>query len=99
MKKIFFCSYLLLSIFFINNIQASTYFISNSGSDNNNGLFPAFAWKTITKLNSMMSEIKPGDAVLFDRGGYFTGQINLSASGNVTSPVIFGAYGIGKNPV
>jgi len=78
---------------------ASTYYISNYGNDNNNGLSPVTAWRSIEKLNSAMTKIKPGDAVLFERDGYFSGQINLTASGDENNSLIFGAYGEGRNPV
>lgn len=76
-----------------------TYYISNSGNDANNGLSPVFPFKTIWKLNSIINKIRPGDAVLFERNGYFTGQIILQNGGSKGSPVFIGAYGKGKNPV
>jgi len=78
---------------------ASTYYISNYGNDNNNGLSPVFAWKTIDKLNTVMNSIKPGDAVLFERGGYYIGQINLKTGGDKNNPIFISAYGKGKNPL
>lgn len=97
LKKIIFVS-VFFSLFFSNS-YAETYYISNSGSDSFNGISPIFPWKTIDKLNSVMNRLLPGDVILFERGGYFTGQILLDASGNIVSPVIFGAYGEGKSPV
>lgn len=47
----------------------------------------------------MMSSIKPGDAVLFERNGYFIGQINLYTGGSGSNFLTFGAYGTGKNPM
>lgn len=99
MKKIIICLFLSTFSFQLNQAAAEIYYISNSGNDNNNGLSPVFPWKTIAKLNKMMSSIKPGDVVLFERNGYFSGQINLTASGNDNYSLIFSAYGEGKNPV
>ncbi len=99
MIKIKLCLCFLFTLILIDSSSATTYYISNSGNDNNNGLSPVFPWKTIAKLNTEMKILKPGDAVLFERGGYFLGQINLSASGDASNPLIFGAFGEGKNPV
>lgn len=40
----------------------------------------------------------PGDVVLFERGGKYSGQININATGNENKPLVFGAYGNGKIP-
>jgi parallel beta-helix repeat protein len=97
LKKIIFV--LLIFVTSYSTSFSETYYISNSGSDSFNGNSPIFPWKTIDKLNSVMNRILPGDVILFERGGYFTGQILLDASGSIVSPVIFGAYGEGKSPV
>jgi hypothetical protein len=55
--------------------------------------------RTVQKLNSLMFKLRPGDAVLFERGSIFYGQININATGNGSNPLVFGAYGKGKNPV
>ncbi|MCY7360764.1 MAG: right-handed parallel beta-helix repeat-containing protein [Ignavibacteria bacterium] len=98
-----FISKYLLSVVLItvslSNSFAATYYISNNGSDSNNGLSSFFAWKTIDKLNTVTNKILPGDAILFERGGYFIGQINLFSGGNVFLPLVIGAYGEGINPV
>ncbi len=96
-KKIFLiCLYLVLSAY---NSNATLYYMSASGNDNNNGLSSGLAWKTITKLNSMMKSFLPGDEILFERGSYFTGQINVNVSGDNRDPIIFGAYSEGRNPI
>ena len=77
----------------------ATYFISNNGNDANNGTSPGYPWRTINKLNSMMSAFRPGDNILFERGGYFVGQVNINASGSGDEPLTFGAYGEGADPV
>lgn len=90
---------LILSFFIISNeSESAVYYISNSGNDANNGLSPVYPFQSIDKLNSIINKLQPGDAVLFERGGYFQGQINISVSGNENNPIIFGAYGTGKNP-
>lgn len=78
---------------------SANYFISNNGNDRNNGLSPLYPWRTISKLNSMMREFSPGDKILFERGSYFVGQVNIFCNGNQNNPIIFGAYGEGIDPV
>lgn len=96
-----FIIFLFHLIFFLNYgiVRAENYYISNSGNDRNEGLSPVYPWRSIEKLNSFMPNLKPGDAVYFERGGYFTGQINLTSSGNERFPLTIGAYGKGNNPV
>ena len=90
------------NIFFDNGTTTPApvgYYISNSGNDANNGLTPATAWKTITKLNNSWAIINPGDNIFFERGGTFTGTITPAKSGTATSRITIGAYGTGANPV
>ncbi|MDP4290359.1 MAG: T9SS type A sorting domain-containing protein [Bacteroidota bacterium] len=81
------------------SLKATTYYFSSStGSDNNTAsqaTNQATPWKTINKLNSIMSTLRPGDMVLFKRGETFPGTINLTVSGAAGNPITFGAYGSG----
>lgn len=70
------------------------YYVSNSGNDGNDGLTPATAWATIAKVNSSMGSFNAGDSILFERGGTFTGTLNVTKAG-----VTFSAYGSGNKPV
>ena len=79
--------------------NCTTYYISANGSDANNGTTASTSWKTITKLNSFFSALKPGDKVLFNRGDVFYGSIAVNQSGTASSPITIGAYGSGSNPV
>jgi parallel beta-helix repeat protein len=88
---------LIFIVFSEVNLFAVSYYISNSGDDSNSGLTPTQAWKTLAKVNRAF--LKPGDQVLFDRGDNWTGTIKVNNSGKVDSPIIYGAYGTGKNPV
>ena len=53
------------------NIEGTTYYVSNSGDDNNDGLTPKTAWKNPERLNKTW--LYPGDGVLFKRGDLFRG--------------------------
>ena len=94
-------SKLLLVVFttlcFVAN--ATTYYISASGNDANNGTSTSTPWKSLSKLNSYFSSLKPGDNILFNRGDIFYGSITINTSGTSGSPITISAYGTGANPV
>ena len=71
-------------------IAGTTYYVSNSGSDENNGKTPETPWKTIERVNK--EELLPGDGVRFKRGDLFRGTI-ISRNG-----VTYCAYGEGEKP-
>jgi parallel beta-helix repeat protein len=70
-----------------------------SGNDGNNGTSSLAPWRTITKVNSAFSIIKPGDRILFNRGDTFYGTIIVTKTGSVANPIVIGPYGTGANPV
>lgn len=72
------------------SIAGTTYYVSNEGSDENDGTSPDTAWKTLSHLSTV--ELLPGDGVLFRRGDLFRGSIKAAAG------VSYGAYGIGEKP-
>ncbi len=73
------------------------YFSTTNGDDSRSSAQarnPSSPWKTINKLNSIMSTLQSGDAVLFNRGDVFDGSINMTTSG-----ITFSSYGSGNKPV
>jgi hypothetical protein len=82
----------------VNNYYFSTTYgdDSRSSAQARNSSTP---WKSLNKLNSVMSSLQAGDAVLFNRGDVFDGSINVSVSGGTNVPIIFSAYGNGNKPV
>jgi hypothetical protein len=94
MKSLF----LFVLIAFGLTANATNYYVSNSGNDSNNGTDPSTAWKTLDKVNSF-NEFMPGDKILFKKGDTFYGTITVSNSGSSGSPITYGAYGTGANPV
>ena len=76
---------------------ATTYYISNSGSDSNNGNSTSTAWKSLTKVNSVT--FSAGDQILFNRGESFYGSLKINQSGSSGSSITIGAYGNGANPI
>lgn len=71
------------------------FYISNSGNDTNDGTAPETAWKTINRLNT--AKLSAGDAVFFERGGLWRGEIlcrtgvTYAAYGNGVKPCIYGS--------
>ncbi|MGO8490904.1 hypothetical protein ACC757_29385 [Rhizobium ruizarguesonis] len=73
------------------------YYVDPAGSDAANGLSPATAWQTLSKVNG--ATIPAGASVLFKGGSTFTGSLNLvearhyGSSGLITR---YGSYGTGR---
>lgn len=78
------------------------YYVSEQGDDDNSGLSPEEAWKTLNKVNEF--EYSEGDIVLFKRNETFRGQLRLrnsvsySAYGKGDKPKIFGSPENGADP-
>jgi len=95
MRKVFVLFFWTLSL----SVSAVTYYVSSSGNDGWTGISESTPWKTITKVNSVLTSLKPGDRILFKRGDIFHGTLNIACSGIAGNPLIIGAYGSGANPV
>src|ERR1043165_3167956 len=78
------------------NLLSATYYVSPSGNDGASGTSPAAAWKTISKVNSMV--LPPGTVLLFEGGETFNGGILLDANdaGDPANMVRFSSYGTGR---
>ena len=77
-------------------VFANVYYVSADGNDRNPGTSESAAWQTLAKVNRTI--FHPGDIILFRRGDIFTGTLEASSSGNVNSPITYGAYGTGEKP-
>jgi len=87
------CSQALL----IGAVSAATYHVDSiDGNDARSGLSPAEAWRSLEKINA--ADVKPGDRVLFRRGGLWRGQL-LAKCGDKTARTYYGAYGTGPKPI
>ena len=73
-------------------VSGKKYYVSTSGSDDNDGLSPEKPWKSIEKVNNF--KFNDGDGVFFKRGDTWrvAGQINAK------SGVAYSAYGSGAKP-
>ncbi len=83
-------------------IKGTSYYVSNSGNDNNDGRSPATAWATLEKVNN--ADLKAGDGVFFQRGGLWRGflkckdNITYSAYGEGNKPKLYGSPENGASP-
>jgi hypothetical protein len=74
------------------NLNASTYFVSNSlGNDTNSGLSSQTPIKSISRLNTF--NFLPGDSILFKSGDTFLGMFWLKGSGDSSHPIVVDTYG------
>lgn len=71
-------------------ISGTSYFVSASGDDSNDGLSESTPWKTLDKVSSFC--FSAGDGVFFKRGDVFRGHFNCK------SDVTYSAYGEGDKP-
>lgn len=74
---------------------ASNYYLSNNGSNLNDGTSPTEPWQTITQLNT--ASLLPGDSIFFLSENVFSGQINITSGGSENAFLFFGTYG-GSSP-
>src|SRR4051794_36404136 len=78
-------------------VQAqTTYHVSPSGDDSNDGKTPATAWRSISRVNSQA--FVPGDQILFKRGGEWRECLVPGTDGSADHPIVFGAYAAGPKP-
>jgi hypothetical protein len=75
----------------INN-SGRSYYISNKGNDNNKGTQDQ-PFATIAKLNSLI--LQPGDAIYFEGGQTFSGNLSLMLNGSEQDSVYISSYGNG----
>lgn len=77
-------------------ISGTAYYVSNNGSDDNDGLTPETPWKTLSKAKDF--PYNEGDAILLERGSVFREGMamrcphtTLSAYGEGDKPKIYGS--------
>ncbi len=68
----------------------TTYYVSPSGDDNNDGKSPEKAWLTLERVRK--AKFEAGDVLLFERGGEYRGWFTVRSDFKV------GAYGTGHKP-
>jgi hypothetical protein len=76
---------------------AKTYYVDDAaGDDARDGLTPQSAWRSLDCVNR--ASLRPGDRVLFRRGGVWRGQL-VPHSGDAAGAITYGAYGEGPKPL
>lgn len=83
------CCSILINLF---TQTSTTYYISSTGNDNNDGTSIKTAWKSISKVNQL--QLKKGDRVLLEGGMIFEGNIRLDEKD--ADGISIGNYGTGK---
>lgn len=69
----------------------NAYYVSNAGSDENDGLSVENAWKTLEKVQN--EKLNYGDVVFFEHGGIWQGRLVMQHG------VTYSAYGEGEKPI
>ncbi|CAO3459821.1 hypothetical protein [Azospirillum argentinense] len=73
-------------------VYSPAYYVDpTAGNDANGGTSPATAWRSLAKVNA--TAVPGGGAVLFKRGGSWTGDLTVAAGGTAGARVTYGAYG------
>lgn len=76
----------------------ATYYVdATTGDDGDDGLTEAAAWQTIAKVNG--ETFAAGDSILFKKGETWRETLTVPSSGSAGSPITFGAYGTGADPI
>ncbi|MDQ1914776.1 carbohydrate binding domain-containing protein [Paenibacillus sp. GD4] len=76
----------------------TTYYVdASAGSDTNDGLTAAKAWKSLDKVNTVT--FQPGDQILLKAGERWTGTLHPLGSGAAGNPIVISRYGTGSNPL
>jgi len=73
------------------------YLDSAAGSDSNDGMSAATAWKTLAKLNGVT--FQPGNKICLKAGGSWIGQLAPKGSGTSAAPIVIDEYGSGAKPL
>ena len=80
------------------DIKGTTYYVSADGDDNNDGLSPETAWKTLDGPYNNSDKFKPGDAVLFRCGDIFRAVEVRSRCILMKEGVTYSSFGDGPKP-
>jgi len=95
---------LIIAAFFAVSYTASSsgatvYYVDASiGNDSNSGTSPENPWKSVSQVNAYELFL-PGDTILFNRGNIWRETLIPPSSGTQGSPISYGAYGMGNNPI
>lgn len=87
----------LLILFAAVPATAADYYIDAvRGDDARQGQGPAYAWRTLARLNNVV--LKPGDRVLLAAGSVWREPLEIRRSGERDAPIRVTAWGTGPRP-
>lgn len=89
--------FVLLWSTYIGLAQTNYYVDNIAGDDNFAGTSEIAAFKTLDKINTLT--FLPGDAILFKKGGSWTGTLRPLGSGSAGNRIVIGSYGTGDLPI
>lgn len=75
--------------------KADYYVDASDGSDENDGLSPDTAWKSLDKVNKC--SFAPGSRILLKKGETWNGKLAPGGIGTESEPIILSSYGDGEN--
>lgn len=79
-------------------IPDTTYYVSTSGNDSNNGTSASTPWRTLQKVSQYA--YSGGNSILLKRGDSWTGEtLYLHGNGTAENAILVSAYGSGNKPV
>jgi hypothetical protein len=76
--------------------RGKTFYVSNSGNDNNDGMSRATPWATTARVNE--ENFQPGDTILFECGGTWVGTLTPKGNGAQGNPIVLSSYSDGAHP-
>jgi len=89
--------FILCLLYFCPQIHAQTYYVNaQTGNDDNSGLSPMEAWKTLRQVN--ITVFKPGDSILLHAGQLWEGMLYPRGSGEEGRPIVISKYGGKERP-
>lgn len=82
---------------FLGTNTGNIYYVSNTGSDSNDGLSTSSPWQTINKVNN--ASFRGGDIIKFKSGDQWREQLTIPTTGVDGRPITFTSYGAGNKPI
>jgi hypothetical protein len=77
-------------------LNATTYYVSNTGSDAADGTSASTPWQTVDYVST--KTFLPGDNILLKAGDVFRGELFIHHGGSAGNYITYSRYGTGSNP-
>jgi len=90
--------FIIILLLVSTQLYGYTYYVdAQTGNDDNSGLSPVEAWKTLRQVN--LTTFQPGDSILFCSGQVWEGMLFPRGSGEEGCPIVISKYGWKGRPV